>query len=335
MMMKAGVVYAVNDLRVSEVPKPVPKQDEVLVKVQYCGVCGSDSARVYGTALYHYPTVIGHEFAGVVAEDAQGELVGKKVAIFPLLPCFACEECARKSYVTCKNYDYYGSRRDGGFAEYIAVKRWNLIVLPDDMDCKLGAMCEPVSIAKHASDRLQISGGENVLVTGAGPIGILVGLWLKKKGVKQVYYTDLDARKLTFAKEIGFADYAETNGLAMDCAVEGTGCSTPLETCLQAVKAGGQLVCLGNPHADIALSRNAYWCILRKELTVRGTWNSSYNDIVNDWKASIQAIASGEIQPAFLISHVYPLNKINDAFEMIKGKQEFYNKVLIDCGVEV
>ena len=109
--MKALNLHAIDDLRLDTLPVPTVGEDEVLVKIAYCGVCGSDIPRVYSKGTYHFPTVIGHEFSGVVAYDPKGELDGKRVAVFPLLPCFTCDSCKQESYALCADYDYYGSHQ--------------------------------------------------------------------------------------------------------------------------------------------------------------------------------------------------------------------------------
>ena len=330
--VKAANLHAVNDLRYEDIPLPECKSDEVLVRVKSCGVCGSDLSRVFGKGTYHFPTVIGHEFSGEVAFDPKGELEGTRVAVFPLLPCFSCESCKNENYATCKSYDYYGSRRDGGMSEYLPVKRWNLLPMPDELSFDEGAMCEPVSVGLHATKKLGIKEGDNVFISGAGPIGIIAGQWAKSFGAAQVYYIDIDGRKIDFARSLGFASYEE--GIRIDCAIEGTGNENALTSCLEAVKPYGTLVLMGNPSGGVALSQNAYWHILRKELTLLGTWNSAFGERVNDWKDSLLAMAVGKINVKPLITHKFPLSKCNEAFEMMKDKKEFYSKVILNMNEE-
>lgn len=320
-------LYAINDLRYEEAPIPECMDDEVLIEVKSCGVCGSDLPRVYTKGTYHFPTVIGHEFSGKVAYDPKGELDGKKVAVFPLLPCFKCESCKQGSYATCENYDYYGSRRDGGMSEYIAIKRWNLLIMPDNLSYGEGAMCEPVSVGRHAVMKLNIKKGDKLLVSGAGPIGIIAGQWAKSMGADKVYYFDIDQRKIDVAKSMGFDEYEE--GVEITCVVEGTGHSEAIRRCLNAVKPGGRVVLMGNPAGDVTMTQETYWYILRKELNVFGTWNSSYNDIQNDWKESLAAMGEGNIDVKPLITHRFELKDCNTAFEMMKNRTEFYNKVML------
>ena len=141
--VKCAKLYGIGDLRYEEAPFPECGGDEVIVKVMSCGICGSDLGRVYVKGTYTFPTVIGHEFSGRVVFDPLGLMTNGGACVFPLLPCFKCKSCREGNYATCENYDYYGSRRDGGMTEYIAVKRWNLVKMPSGLSYDEGAMCEP------------------------------------------------------------------------------------------------------------------------------------------------------------------------------------------------
>ncbi len=323
----SAVLHAVGDLRHETVPCPAPQDDEVLVQIRYCGICGSDLARVFVKGTYRFPTVIGHEFSGVVIRDDKGELTGKRVAVFPLLPCFSCDNCRKGNYATCRHYDYYGSRRDGGMTEYLNVKRWNILPLPDEVSLEEGAMCEPTSVARHAVRKLGITGGETLFISGAGPIGLIAGQWAKHFGASDVCYIDVDPRKLAFAETLGFRALRE--GDTADCFLEGTGYGDALKACLDTVRPGGCGVLMGNPAGDMPMTQDTYWQILRKELTVYGTWNSSFNDAQNDWKESLAAMASGALSLKTLVTHRYPLADVGKAFAMMRAKTEFYNKVML------
>lgn len=321
-------LHNVDDLRYEDIPLEECKEDEVLVNVKSCGICGSDISRVFTKGTYHFPTVIGHKFSGKVVFDPQGSLTEKQVVIFPLLSCFKCKNCEMQNYATCENYDYYGSRRNGGMSEYLAVKRWNILVMPKNITYDEGAMCEPVSVARHAVLKLDIKKGDNVFISGAGPIGLVAGQWAKLFGAENVYYTDIDEQKLEFDEKCGFQRYSK--GIVIDCALEGTGHSDALKKCLEVVKAHARLVFMGNPIGDINLSQTTYWHILRKELKISGTWNSAYNDTENDWNESL--LAMSDVKP--LITHKYPLSNCNEAFEMMRDRKEFYNKVILNINEE-
>lgn len=329
---KCANLHGIKDLRYEEKALPQKNGDEVLVEVKSCGVCGSDMGRVFEKGTYHFPTVIGHEFSGKVIYDEKNELTNKKVSVFPLLPCFECENCKKENYATCENYDYYGSRRDGGMSEYIWVKRWNVVVTDENLSYDEAAMCEPVSVARHAVMKLDLQKGNTLFVSGAGPIGLIVGLWAKSLGAKDVFYIDIDERKIEFAKKLGFSEYKD--GILTDCALEGTGHENGVEKCLQAVKSQGKCVFMGNPSKDIHLKKDVYWQILRKELKVFGTWNSSYSEKENDWKESVKAMAEKKIDVKPLITHKFSLSECNEAFETIKAKKEFCLKVMLNMNEE-
>lgn len=323
----AANLYGIGDLRYESVPIPMCGEDEVMVAVKYCGICGSDVPRVWSKGTYHFPTIPGHEFSGVVEYDPKGILNGCRVSVYPLIPCGACEMCKEEQYELCEHYGYYGSRCDGGFCEFLPVKRWNLVQLPDAVSLEEGAMCEPASVAHHAVSRLQVQPGDTVLISGAGPIGLLSAQWCRIYGAKDVYLFDLAEEKISFAKKLGFLEYEA--GISVDAALEGTGCADALSRCLDAVKRHGRMVLMGNPAQAVSLPQTAYWKILRKELQLTGTWNSSFGEKQNDWAASVAAMSAGTLQVKPLISHEFPLSKIHDAFEMLKSRREFANRVMI------
>ena len=143
--MRAYELHGVNDLRREDIEKPEIPSGWVLVQVKASGICSSDIPRIFTNGTYHFPTIPGHEFSGVVAAYGEGvpeERVGKRVGIFPLIPCRTCPQCRQKKYEMCEHYDYLGSRRDGGFAEYVAVPDWNLMELPENVSFREAAMLE-------------------------------------------------------------------------------------------------------------------------------------------------------------------------------------------------
>ena len=132
--MKAYVLHGISDLKYEEVGMPELKSGWAIIKVKSCGICSSDIPRIYKNGTYHFPTIPGHEFSGIVTDVGNREnkkLIGRSVGVFPLIPCFSCVHCSNKDYEICSDYDYLGSRRDGGLAEYVAVPVWNLIDFED------------------------------------------------------------------------------------------------------------------------------------------------------------------------------------------------------------
>ena len=345
--MKACVLHGIGDFRYESVDTPKTKPGEVLLRIRACGVCGSDIQRVWEKGTYSFPTIPGHEFSGSVVEagsEAERHLIGSKAAVFPLLPCMHCEACAIGEYAQCTDYNYFGSRCDGGFAEYISIPVWNLIPVPESLSYEEAAMAEPAAVALHALRRAGVKIGDSVAIFGAGPIGLMLASWAKLMGAQRAILIDIDVRKLEFARTMGFEDVINsltedavdavmriTNGRGADCAVEGAGASIALEQCLKCTRMFGTVVAMGNPLKEMTLSQKAYWALLRKQLNLCGTWNSSYSDIpMNDWKVSIRSMAEGKLNVRPFITHRLGLEQCPDALVMMRDKTEFYNKVMIE-----
>lgn len=343
--MKALTLEKVGQLILKEKPVPELEAGMVLVKILACGICSSDIPRVFKTGTYHFPTVPGHEFSGVIVEvapDVKRELIGRKVVVFPLLPCKNCPSCLIGEYARCDHYNYFGSRCDGGFQEYIAVPTWNLVFCPDEMPPTLAALCEPVAVAKHCIDAGDIHIGENVLVVGTGTIGLAAALWAKINGAQKVIVAGRSSRKLDFAKSLGIdvvvnsdsEDYENeilkvTENRGVDVAFECVGSSSAIRTAIVSAKKGGRVILTGNPDGDITLSKPVYWKILRNELTIRGTWNSTYKGQHDDWSVVIHFLLNEGYPFGKLITHVFALEDYEKAFATVRSSDEFSIKVML------
>ena len=343
--MRACVLHAVGDLRFEEVPLPVPGEGEVRVRVGACGVCGSDLPRVFTKGTYHFPTIPGHEFAGVVdavGDDVDESLVGRVAAVFPLIPCRSCKMCAAEEFALCENYDYLGSRSDGAFAEWVCAPMWNLALAPEGLSVDQAAMTEPAAVALHALKRGGIRSGDRVVVFGAGPIGALCALWAKYLGAAAVGVVDIDEAKLRRMRGLGFQDVcngrdrdavawvADEFGGAADLVIEATGVAPGVESCLRSARSRGRVVFLGNPAGDMALAQDAYWEILRRELDVAGTWNSRFTSSSDDdWHETLRAMASGQFDLSGLVSHRVSLDALPGMMESIRDGLVNACKVLV------
>ncbi len=342
--MKACVLHAVGDLRCEAVATPAPKAGEALIRVAACGVCGSDIPRVFSKGTYRFPTIPGHEFAGEVVgvgEDVDEALVGRRVAVFPLIPCHACSSCEIGAHAQCEDYDYLGSRSDGAFAEYVRAPVWNLLEVPDGVSLIEAAMCEPAAVAAHAVRRSEMAVGDTVLVFGAGPIGLLLGQWARISGAGDVMLVDIDEARLEFARGLGFefvfnardggavAWVMARTGRGAAVVIEGSGSSAAFEQCMKAARPFGTVVLMGNPAGEMRLSQEAYWAVLRKELTVRGTWNSSFASTPhNEWRLALDAMAGKRLNVMPLITHRVGLDELWDALVMMRDRTAFSNKVM-------
>lgn len=343
--MKACVLHAVGDLRYEEAPTPMPGPGEVLLRVGACGVCGSDVPRVFTKGTYSFPMIPGHELAGTVSAvgaDVGQEWIGRKAAVFPLIPCRRCALCESGAYAQCEQYDYIGSRRDGGFAEYVRVPLWNLVRLSQDLGFEEAAMVEPAAVALHALRQGRLTAGDSVLIFGAGPIGLLLGLWARLSGAGRVMLADVDLERLRFARTLGFdhlhdakpgdtADWArrKTAGGA-DLVIEGSGNTVAFEQCMAAARPFGRVVLMGNPTGSMTLSQEAYWAVLRKELQVTGTWNSAYAEVPrNEWRMALEYMEQGRIEVRRLITHRPRLETLPDHLVMLRDRREFAAKVML------
>ena len=344
--MKAYVLEEVAKLTYKDVPVPQLKPDEVLVEVVNAGICGSDIPRIFKTGTYHFPTIPGHEFAGVVRQAASAEnehLVGKKAGIFPLIPCMKCEPCNGKRYEMCQSYNYLGSRTDGGFAEYVAVPVWNLIELPSQVSFEDAAMLEPACVALHAIRRADMSNIRSAVVYGCGTIGILVHQWLMAMGIKNIYAvgTRKEQQELvagltdsTFCNccEKDSIDFIrqQTGGAGADVVFECVGVKDSVNCSVSMARAGGQVVFVGNPAGDIEFDKQIYWKILRQQLVIYGTWNSSFiKEREDDWHTAVRAIQEGKIRPSAQITQRFSFDRLHDGLEVMRDKAIFTNKVMI------
>ena len=204
--MKAGVVHAREDIRYEEIEKPVPKKGQVLIKVKYTGICGSDVPRVNGDACHFFPNVLGHEFSGVVEEIGDGVTKvkpGTRVAGVPLVPCMKCEDCQKGNYSLCKHYSFIGSREFGSFAEYVVVPEMNAVPFEDAVSFEQGAFFEPATVALHGLKRVPYEGGKTVAILGGGTIGMFVMQWANIFGAAKTVIFDISPERLELGKRLG------------------------------------------------------------------------------------------------------------------------------------
>lgn len=308
--MKACILSGIHRLDYDDVATPTMNMGEALVRIRACGICSSDLDRFHKGA-YHYPLILGHEIAGeivAVADDLDKNLVGKRVVVFPLLPCKTCHNCKKKYYAQCENYDYFGSRRDGGFAEFLSVPLWNLKVFEDKFDFLSASLCEPAAVAKHALSKLR-GHDKKVCIIGSGVIGILIGIWAKLANV-HVFFVARNIEKARFLESLGFGIVSQERDF--DLCFECVGSEETLQSCIELAKTKGRIVLVGNPKTEMSLPQKTYWRILRQELDVVGVWNSDYP---SDWDFVVQNL--DKIPAEKLITHIFKLHECQKAFDVL------------------
>lgn len=439
--MKAWVLHNINDLRYESVDKPQLSDQEVLVAVKAAGICGSDIPRIYQTGAHRHPLILGHEFSGVVEKIGAGVepfWEGKRVGIFPLIPCGSCLPCSRQQYEMCRSYSYLGSRRDGGFAQYAVVPKENLISLPDGVTYEEAAMLEPMAVAVHAMRRIMyhnLSAAEavrrdgrsrpqeaaavsaaqaayrsvqdnvqetaayggvqsnaqemaacggrqsstqetaacggvqdnvqkTIVVCGLGTIGLLLVMFLLeaqsrrtlragrilavgnkesqrravcKMGLQEDCYCD------SRTQEAALWIMQQTDGNGADVFFECVGKNETLAQAADCTAPAGRIMLVGNPYSDMQLEKSVYWKILRNQLTIKGTWNSSFyygrgaggmyaadqeSGMQDDWHYVLKRLAEKRITPAAVISHRYGLEELEQGFRIMRDKTEDYMKIM-------
>lgn len=345
--MKAYVLEGIGQLTYKNIPTPRLREDEVLVEVINAGICGSDIPRIFQTGTYHFPTVPGHEFAGIVRQAgtaAHEHLVGRRVGVFPLIPCMECGQCRKKAYEMCQAYNYLGSRTDGGFAEYVAVPVWNLIELPDQVSFEDAAMLEPACVALHAIRQADMERVTSAAVYGCGTIGILVLQWLSAMGVRDLYAVGTRKEQQALLSGVAGCTFCncreeeavafigrQTDGTGVDIVFECVGVKDSVNNAVDSAKAGGQVVLVGNPAGDIELDKQIYWKILRRQLSLYGTWNSSFTgEEDDDWHTAVRAIQDGTIRPSAQITHRFPFDMLPEGLSVMRDKGIFTNKVMVE-----
>ncbi len=350
--MKAYVLHKIGDIRFQEVEMPKLPEDWVLVKVRAAGICGSDIPRIYQTGAHVHPLILGHEFSGEVVETgekADPYWKKKRVGIFPLIPCRACSPCQKKQYEMCRNYNYLGSRCDGGFAEYAAVPQNSLIELPDSVSFEEAAMLEPMSVAVHAMRRLvePIEGSlthKTICICGLGTIGLFLFMFLKEQGCenilaignkesqkKQIQNMGLPEQDFCDSREKEITDWImeRTRGEGTELFFECVGKNETVSAGIRAAATAGRIMLVGNPYSDMTLRKQDYWKILRNQLTISGTWNSSFTQEKNDdWHYVLERLRHGRISPKQFISHRFSLAELEQGFHIMRDKTEDYLKIM-------
>ncbi len=346
--MKAWVLHNIGDLRYEEIGEPKLSDKEVLVSVKAAGICGSDIPRIYTNGAHTMPLIPGHEFSGEVvkvSENADKRWMGKRVAIFPLLPCGACEPCKQHKYEMCRQYSYLGSRRNGAFAEYVAVPEWNLIELSEKISFEEAAMLEPMAVAVHAMRQVEMSKNDTVVVYGLGTIGQLLLMFLMEKGIPNIFAIGNKEYQKDIVIKMGLPEHnycnsrlkdvkewllSRTNGYGADVLFECVGNNASVTQVVDLSAPSGRVCMVGNPHSDMTLSRDTYWKILRNQLTITGTWNSSYTgQPEDDWHYVLQKLKQRKIRPESIISHRYSLEEMENGLDIMHHKRDNYIKVMI------
>jgi 2-desacetyl-2-hydroxyethyl bacteriochlorophyllide A dehydrogenase len=315
------VVDRPGAFRVADVPDPVPGEGQIVVKVEACGVCGTDIHIMDGEfPPTPYPITPGHEFAGTVAaiaSDVTLDLaVGDRVAVDPSLYCGYCRRCRAGRDNLCENWAAIGDTVDGAFAEYVAVPAVNAHKLPAQLDGQQGAMVEPLACAVHGLRRLGTVFGDPVLLAGAGTMGLLLLQLLVHAGAGQVTVVDRVGERLGVARKLGAAhtatDLSSLEGERFDVAVDATGSAPVIEGAAGLLDRGGRLLVFGVSAAD-ALIKVSPFRVYNDEITVTGSMA-----ILRSFAPAVELLASGTVDVRPLLSSPLPLERFGEALTRVR-----------------
>lgn len=328
-MMKVAVMNGIGKMGFVEREVPQPADNEVLVKLEYVGICGSDmhyyeTGRI-GDYVVEPPFVLGHEPGGVVVEvgkDVKHLKVGDRVALEPGKTCGHCEFCKEGKYNLCPDVVFFATPPvDGVFQEYVAHEAALCFKLPDNVDTMEGALIEPLAVGFHAANQGGAHAGQTAVVFGAGCIGLVSMMALKAEGVSKVYVVDIMQKRLDKAMELGatevinsmdtdvMAEIARlTEGKGADLIIETAGMEITTRQAIHIAKKGAAIVLVGySKTGEMILPLSL---ALDKELTFKTVFR--YRHI---YPMAIEAVASGKVNLKGIVSNVFDFHDIQNAMD--------------------
>ena len=341
--MKALVYTKPYRFEYGEFPDPDVKQDDVLIRVKACGICGSDVHGYTGeTGRRIPPLIMGHEGSGIIEEvgaNVRNLNRGDRVCFDSTVYCNRCEACKRGNYNRCENRQVLGvstpsSRRDGAFAEFVAVPWWIVSRIPDDLPFHDATLVEPLSVGVHAANRAPTSEDKTAVVIGAGMIGNFIIQAIRLKGANKLIASDIKDFRLGIAKESG-ADVVvnarkedlkrtvleETNNHGADVVFEVVGKGDTFQQAVEITRMGGHVTVVGLQEKTVSLNVQD---LVSKEITLDGSYASA-----GEYRECIGLLSSGKINVAPLITDVLPLSEGQLAFDRLhRGKEDQFKIIL-------
>ena len=343
--MKAAVLTELKKIEVREFDIPAISDNEVLVKIEYCGICGSDAEFFeegqIGTRIVNYPLVLGHEASGEIVSvgtAVKNYEIGQKVVIEPGLPCGHCEFCRQGRYNICKNMKFLSCPpNDGLFCQYVAVPADTVFPLPDSMNTLTGALMEPLAVGMHAAAIGRVEAPKTVIILGAGCIGLCTLLCCKHRGAARIIVCDLFSKRLELAKKLGADEVVNasecdsvkeiirlTNGEGGDVVFETAGNKVTTSQTSYLARRGGTIVIVGNVQGDVPFNfRNLCTAEIELETTKR---------YCNAFEKCLSAINTGSISAEklnLIIDNIFPMDDIQNAFTQFIENKKDMTKIVI------
>lgn len=311
----AAVMPELGRIELQDVGDPVAGPRDAIVRIEAVGVCGSDAAYFtvgyIGDWVVDGPIILGHECAGEVVEigaEVTSVAVGDRVAIEPGKPCRDCEECMAGRYHLCPDLAFFATPPyDGSLVQRMAIDERQLFPIPNGMTFEEAAMCEPLSVGIWACHRANLDPGDRVLVTGAGPVGLLAAQVARAFGANAVTVVDPAEFRLKMARELGFMTETpgENDSRDFDVLLECSGAPNALAEGLWRLRANGRAAMVGMPKQDVTLALSR---LNVNELTI-----GLVNRYAHTWPTAIELVSSGRVDVASLITHRFSLDQTEDA----------------------
>ncbi|WP_236796701.1 NAD(P)-dependent alcohol dehydrogenase [Amycolatopsis sp. GM8] len=333
--MKVAVLHGVHDVRLEERPVPQPGPGEVLVQVRSVGTCGSDvhyyeHGRI-GEFRVEWPLVLGHEPSGVVVargSDATVHEIGQRVGLEPGVPCTMCAQCKAGRYNLCPRMRFFGTPPiDGAFCEYVVLREDFAHPIPEAMSDDAAGLLEPLSVGVWANRKARTGPGSRVLITGAGPIGLVATQTARAFGASDVVVTDVNPWRLGVAKELGATatvDVSRENladvDFAPDVLLECSGVPAAAGQAIRKVGRAGRVVLVGMGGDEIPLPLAH---VQNFEIEITGTFRYA-----NTWPTAIALAAGREVDLDRLVTHRFGLDQVEEALT-IAAKDDSVIKAVV------
>lgn len=338
----AAWLTGIQQIEIGCAEMPTQQDDELLIRVDYCGICGSDmhffETGCYSKGPIPFPHIPGHECSGhvvAVGKSTEGFSVGDRVAVEPGIPCGVCPECKSGHYNLCKSVHFKSvPPYNGVLRNYIAHNYKRCFKLPDSISNVQGALIEPFAIGLHAARHAGIKKGDVVVILGAGCIGMMTLLACRALGAESAIVADLADFRLEKAKKMGAAYVINsgledasarvleiTGGHGADVVFETAGSPVTLAMTPNMCKSAGVIMMVGNIFKPVALD---VWTIAHREIDLRGIYR-----YCNDYPAAIELIAGGKVDFSEMITNVYDFKDVQNAFmQSISDKEHTLKGVI-------
>jgi (R,R)-butanediol dehydrogenase/meso-butanediol dehydrogenase/diacetyl reductase len=340
--MKAAVFRGIGQIKVVDMPRPEPDAGEVLIRVGYCGICGSD-LEAFHTGMYEPGLVIGHEFAGTIVELGAGVAdwrVGDRVVVNDAIPCGECSCCREGRLDACQSLTMIGVSHDGAMAEYTKITAKGLHRLPDHVRLRQGAVVEPLAVALHGVRRSRLKAGDHVAVMGAGPIGLLTVQCAWLAGARTVVVTEVNPTRAALARRLGATQVLDprldnvsvalasfTCGIGPDVIYVCTGAPGPFRDAVSLVRKGGQIFVLGVCAEPVDMDLMS---VALGDLCIEGSLAGRA-----EFPAAIELVAQRRVDVESLVSHEIALDEVvTQGFSVLDTPNSGAIKILVQIGGE-